>query len=89
MGSRVAAPGLGFLYASTMGYLGDVKPGDRPFSSQSPMIVTRNNEFRFAIGGAGARRIIPGIVAVLSRAIDQNRRTSRSTGVFDRRPDRT
>ncbi|MGH7470342.1 MAG: gamma-glutamyltransferase family protein [Longimicrobiales bacterium] len=71
MGSRVAAPGLGFLYAATMGYLGDVKPGDRPFSSQSPLIVTQNGELRFALGGAGARRIIPAIVAVLSRTIDE------------------
>jgi gamma-glutamyltranspeptidase / glutathione hydrolase len=71
MGSRVAAPGLGFLYAATMGYLGDVQPGDRPFSSQSPLIVTQNGELRYVLGGAGGRRIIPGIVAVLSRAIDQ------------------
>jgi gamma-glutamyltranspeptidase/glutathione hydrolase len=71
MGARVAAPGLGFLFAATMGYLGDVKPGDRPFSSQSPLIVTQNGELRFALGGAGARRIIPAIVAVLSRTIDE------------------
>ena len=71
MGSRAATPGLGFLYAATMGYLGDVKPGDRPFSSQSPMIVTQNGELRYVLGGAGARRIIPAIVAVLSRSIDQ------------------
>jgi gamma-glutamyltranspeptidase/glutathione hydrolase len=71
MGSRAATPGLGFLYAATMGYLGDVKPGDRPFSSQSPLIVTQNGELRYVLGGAGARRIIPALVAVLSRSIDQ------------------
>lgn len=71
MGSRVASPGLGFLYAATMGYLGDVRPGDRPFSSQSPLIVTENGELRYVLGAAGARRIIPAIVAVLSRVIDQ------------------
>ena len=71
MGSRAATPGLGFLYAATMGYLGDVRPGDRPFSSQSPLIVTQNGELRYVLGAAGARRIISAIVAVLSRAIDQ------------------
>ena len=71
IGSGVVTPGLGFLHAATMGYLGDVKPGDRPFSSQSPLIVTQNGELRYVLGGAGARRIIPAIVAVLSRSIDQ------------------
>ncbi len=71
LGSKVAAPGLGFLYAATMGYLGDVRPGDRPFSSQSPLIVLQNGEPRFVLGAAGARRIIPAIVTTLSRAIDQ------------------
>jgi gamma-glutamyltranspeptidase / glutathione hydrolase len=71
LGAKVAAPGLGFLYAATMGYLGDVEPGDRPFSSQSPIIVLQNNEPRFVLGAAGARRIIPAIVLTLSRTIDQ------------------
>ena len=71
LGSKVAAPGLGFLYAATMGYLGDVKPGHRPFSSQSPLIVTRNDTVRYVVGAAGARRIISALVAVLSRMIDQ------------------
>jgi gamma-glutamyltranspeptidase/glutathione hydrolase len=71
LGSKVAAPGLGFLYAATMGYLGDVKPGDRPFSSQSPLIVTRNDTVRYVVGAAGARRIISALVMVMSRVIDQ------------------
>ena len=71
LGAKVAAPGLGFLYAATMGYLGDVKPGDRPFSSQSPLIVLQNNQPRFVLGAAGARRIIPALVLTLSRTIDQ------------------
>lgn len=71
LGSRVSTPGLGFLYAATMGYLGDVQPGDRPFSSQSPLIVTENGEVRYVLGAAGARRIISALVAVLSRSIDQ------------------
>lgn len=71
MGSKVATPGLGFLYAATMGYLGELAPGDRPFSSQSPLIVMRENEPAFVLGAAGARRIISAIVSVLSRVIDQ------------------
>jgi gamma-glutamyltranspeptidase/glutathione hydrolase len=72
LGSRVAAPGLGFLYAATMGYLGDLRPGERPFSSQSPLIVAQNDGVRFVLGAAGARRIIPAIVMVISRSVDQN-----------------
>jgi len=71
MGSKVATPGLGFLYAATMGYLGELAPGDRPFSSQSPLIVLREDEPAFVLGAAGARRIVSAIVSVLSRVVDQ------------------
>jgi gamma-glutamyltranspeptidase / glutathione hydrolase len=71
MGSRVAAPGLGFVYAATMGYLGTTRPGDRPFSSQSPLIVLRGDQPLYVLGAAGARRILSAIVQTLSRAIDQ------------------
>jgi gamma-glutamyltranspeptidase / glutathione hydrolase len=71
MGSKVAAPGLGFLYAATMGYLGDVSAGERPWSSQSPLILERDGEVAYVVGAAGARRIISAIVATLSRAIDE------------------
>ena len=71
MGSKVATPGLGFLYAATMGYLGELAPGDRPFSSQSPFIVMRGDEPAFVLGASGARRIISAIVSVLSRVVDQ------------------
>jgi gamma-glutamyltranspeptidase/glutathione hydrolase len=71
MGSKVATPGLGFLYAATMGYLGELAPGDRPFSSQSPLIVLRDDEPAFVLGAAGARRIISAIVSVMSRVVDQ------------------
>jgi gamma-glutamyltranspeptidase / glutathione hydrolase len=70
MGAIAAADGLGFLYAATMGYLGAQPAGARPFSSQSPLIVTEEGRTVFVLGAAGARRIIPAIVAVLSRAID-------------------
>lgn len=67
-GSRVATPGLGFLYAATLGgYLGRVEPGDRPWSSQSPLIGLRDGRPVFVIGGAGSRRIISGLVNTLLR----------------------
>jgi gamma-glutamyltranspeptidase / glutathione hydrolase len=69
-GSHVATEGLGFLYASTQGYLGS-EPGGRPSSSQSPLIVLRDGQPVYVLGAAGAARIISAIVAVLSRAIDE------------------
>jgi gamma-glutamyltranspeptidase / glutathione hydrolase len=71
MGSRVAAPGLGFLYAATMGYLGTTRPGDRPFSSQSPFIIMQGNQPVYVLGAAGARRILSAMVQTISRAVDQ------------------
>lgn len=71
MGSKVAAPELGFVYAATMGYLGRLAPGDRPFSSQSPLIVMQGSEPAFVLGAAGARRIISAVVAVTSRLVDE------------------
>ncbi|HLB35242.1 MAG TPA: gamma-glutamyltransferase [Gemmatimonadales bacterium] len=70
-GSKVATPGLGFLYAATMGYLAARAPGDRPFSSQAPMIVLRDGRPVYVTGGGGGRRILSASVAVLSRLIDQ------------------
>jgi gamma-glutamyltranspeptidase / glutathione hydrolase len=70
-GARVASPELGFLYATTLGgYLGEVRPGERPFSSQSPLLVLREGRPVLVLGGAGARRIISAAVAVLSRWAD-------------------
>jgi gamma-glutamyltranspeptidase/glutathione hydrolase len=67
-GSRVATEGLGFLYAATIGgYLGYVEPGDRPWSSQSPLIALRNGEPAYVMGGAGARRIISALVHTIVR----------------------
>jgi gamma-glutamyltranspeptidase / glutathione hydrolase len=68
-GSAVANPELGFLYASTQGYLA-TEPGSRPFSSMSPLIVLSGDAPEWVIGGAGARRIISAMVAVLSRGVD-------------------
>jgi len=73
MGSKVATPGLGFMYAQTLGgYLGEVKPGDRASSHISPIIVTREGRPFLAMGAAGGSRIPSSIVAVISRVIDQN-----------------
>lgn len=71
MGSKVAAPGLGFVYAATMGYLGRLAPGARPFSSQSPMIAMRGGDPAYVLGAAGARRIISAVVEVTSRLVDE------------------
>lgn len=64
-GARVASPELGFLYASTLGYLANVEPGDRPWSSQSPLILLREGELAYVLGGAGARRIISALVQTI------------------------
>ena len=71
MGSSVVTPGLGFLYASTLGgYLGRIEPGERARSSISPMMVLRDGVPVLALGGAGGGRIPPGVVQVISRMID-------------------
>lgn len=71
MGSYVVTPGLGFLYASTLGgYLGRVEPLERARSNISPMMVLRDGVPVLALGGAGGGRIPPGVVQVISRIID-------------------
>lgn len=72
LGSWVVTPGLGFVYAATTGgYLADVPPGGRPWSSQAPLVVLENGIPRFVLGGAGARRIVSALVSVVSRLLDQ------------------
>jgi len=71
MGSSVVTPGLGFLYASTLGgYLGRTEPGERARSNISPTLVLKDGQVVLALGGAGGGRIPPGIVQVISRVID-------------------
>ena len=71
MGSKVATPGLGFMYAQTLGgYLGEIKPGVRAPSHISPIIVSREGKPFLALGAAGGSRIPSSIVAVISRVID-------------------
>jgi gamma-glutamyltranspeptidase/glutathione hydrolase len=72
MGSKVAVPGLGFLYASTLGgYLGDdLQPGFRARSSISPLMVSRGGELHLVLGAAGGARIVSSVVQVVSRVVD-------------------
>ena len=71
MGSKVATPGLGFLYAQTMGgYLGEVEPNLRVPSHISPVIVFKDDKPLLALGAAGGSRIPSSIVNVISRIID-------------------
>ena len=71
MGSKVATPGLGFLYAQTMGgYLGEVEPNLRVPSHISPVIVFKDDKPFLALGAAGGSRIPSSIVNVISKVID-------------------
>ncbi len=71
MGSKVVTPGLGFLYASTLGgYLGRMEPGQRASSFISPVMVLQDGEIVLALGAAGGARIVSGVVQVISRVID-------------------
>ena len=66
LGARVVTPGLGFVYASTLGgYLEQGAPGDRPWSSQAPLIAVRDGRPVLVMGGAGARRILSAMVGTL------------------------
>ncbi|MDH3860530.1 MAG: gamma-glutamyltransferase [Gammaproteobacteria bacterium] len=73
-GSRVITPGLGFVYAATMGsYLSaaDQVPGSRPRTTIAPTVVTRDGEVMLALGAAGGLRILSAIVQTISRYVDQ------------------
>jgi gamma-glutamyltranspeptidase/glutathione hydrolase len=68
LGTRLASPGLGFLYATRLGS----EPGSRPGSTISPTIVTDpSDRLLYVLGGAGDDRIISAVIQTLSRAIDQ------------------
>lgn len=79
LGSKVATPGLGFLYATTMGgYLGDVLPGQRAVSSISPFLVERDGKPLMVLGAAGGRRIPSAVVQAICRHLDQGLELPRS-----------
>ena len=72
MGSSVVTPGLGFLYASTLGgYLGRIEPGERARSNICPLMVLKDGVPVLALGAAGGARIPQGVVEVVSRVLDQ------------------
>lgn len=73
-GSKVITPGLGFVYASTMGtYLSnsDQVPGSRPRTTIAPTIITKDGETVMVLGAAGGLRILSGIAQTISRHIDR------------------
>ncbi len=72
LGSKVVTPGLGFLYAATLGgYLGEMAPGSRAASSISPLMVIQNGQPVLVLGAAGGARIISAVVQSVLRVIDQ------------------
>ena len=73
MGSKVASPGLGFMYAISLGeYLRIYTPNQRVSSHISPFLLTKEGEPYLGLGAAGGARIIPAIVQVIHQLIDQN-----------------
>lgn len=73
MGSKVATPGLGFLYAVTLGgYLGDFQPGQRAASHISPFLVSKDGKPYLVLGAAGGSRIISAVVEVCTRIVDHD-----------------
>jgi len=71
MGSKVVTPGLGFLYASTLGgYLGKVPGGFRARSNICPFMVLKDGEVVMVLGAAGGGMIPPAIVHAITRVID-------------------
>ncbi|MYG19690.1 MAG: hypothetical protein F4208_09050, partial [Gemmatimonadales bacterium] len=71
MGAKVATPGLGFLYAVTLGgYLGISEPGERARSGITPFMVLDDGEPFLVLGAAGGIRIISAVGQAVTRVID-------------------
>jgi gamma-glutamyltranspeptidase/glutathione hydrolase len=67
MGTRLVAPGLGFIYATRLGTV----PGSRPASTIAPTIVVPPGAAPIiALGCAGDARIISAVIQVISRVVD-------------------
>lgn len=79
MGSKVASPKLGFLYAVTLGaYLGIYEPGQRVSSHISPFLVLDDGEPYLGLGAAGGSRIVTAIAQSVSRIIDEQIRVDKA-----------
>jgi len=72
MGSKVATPGLGFLYASTLGgYLGEMEPGERARSFICPFMVMKDGEPVLVLGAAGGSMIPVAVVNAVVHFLDE------------------
>jgi gamma-glutamyltranspeptidase/glutathione hydrolase len=68
LGTRLAVPGVGFLFATRLGTV----PGSRPASTISPTIVMDSlKRPQFVLGAAGDSRIITAVIQTIGRVIDQ------------------
>lgn len=71
MGSKVVTPGLGFLYASTLGgYLGHMEPGERARSNICPFMVMKDGDPLLVLGGAGGAQIPVAVVNAIVHFVD-------------------
>ncbi|MFH1766186.1 MAG: gamma-glutamyltransferase, partial [Gemmatimonadota bacterium] len=71
MGSKVVTPGLGFLYASTLGgYLGSLEPGERARSNICPFMVMEDGDPLLVLGGAGGAQIPVAVVNAIIHFVD-------------------
>ena len=71
MGSKVVTPGLGFLYASTLGgYLSTISAGARARSNICPFMVVKDGQVVLVLGAAGGGMIPPAVVHAITRVID-------------------
>jgi gamma-glutamyltranspeptidase/glutathione hydrolase len=67
MGTRLAASGAGFLFATRLGAV----PGSRPASTISPTIVMDSlRRPLFVLGAAGDARIITAVIQTIARVVD-------------------
>jgi gamma-glutamyltranspeptidase/glutathione hydrolase len=85
MGTRLVAPGLGFLYATRLGTV----PGSRPMSTVAPTILispSPGNEV-IALGAAGDSRIISAVIQVISRLVDHGMSLVDAVGAARVHPD--
>ena len=72
MGSKVVTPGLGFLYASTLGgYLGYMEPGERARSNICPFMVLDDGAPLLVLGGAGGAQIPVAVVNAIVHFVDE------------------